>query len=399
MDYKDISIIGGGISGLSLAHYCATAGLTTALIEKEQRVGGAFHSFRTSGRDNAFWLELGAHTCYNSYGNLLGLIESTGIDSSLTARERVPFKVLVNGKIKSIASQINYLELLLSVPGILFKEKTGTSVSSYYSSILGKKNYQRLFQHFFNAVPSQDTREFPADALFKSRSRRKDILKSYTLKGGLQTITDTLADNSNIAIHKGMTIESISHTNGVYRLSTTDGYQCESRFLAFATPSSVTANLLKTVHSEISSKLSAIRSAEVNSEAVVVSRKALEVPLLAGIVSPNDMFYSAVSRDTVYEDEYRGFTFHFKPDAQDHNVRLARICEVLRIKMSDIEYSEHKTNTLPALRVGHHKVVSEIDKLLSKQNLFITGNYFAGVAIEDCVSRSLDEFYRLKALQ
>jgi protoporphyrinogen oxidase len=399
MDYKDISIIGGGISGLSLAHYCADAGLTTTLVEKEKRVGGAFHSFRTSDRDNAFWLELGAHTCYNSYGNLLDLIEKTGIDSSLTPRERVPFKVLVNGEIKSIASQINYLELLVSVPGFLFNEKAGASVSSYYSNILGKKNYQRLFQHFFNAVPSQDTRDFPADALFKSRPRRKDILKSYTLKGGLQTITDTLADNSEITIHKGVTIESITRTNGAYTLTAADGYQCESKFLAFATPSSVTADLLKTVHPEISSKLSALQSAEVHSEAVVVPRKQLEVPLLAGIVSPNDMFYSAVSRDTVYEEDYRGFTFHFKPDALDRNDRMARICEVLQIEMSDIEYSEEKTNTLPALRIGHQKVVNDIDNLLATQNLFITGNYFAGVAIEDCVSRSVDEFNRLKTLQ
>jgi phytoene dehydrogenase-like protein len=44
MDKYDIIIVGAGISGLSLAHYCAGQGLKTLMIEKSERVGGTFHS-------------------------------------------------------------------------------------------------------------------------------------------------------------------------------------------------------------------------------------------------------------------------------------------------------------------------------------------------------------------
>ncbi len=395
MNQQDIIILGGGISGLSLAYFCSKSGMQVTLLEKDQRTGGAFHTHRISDSGTDFWLELGAHTCYNSYGTLLDIIKDTGIMHTLIAREKVPFKVLIEDEIKSIFSQINFLELLWSIPGFFYKDKTGQSVESYYSSILGKSNYQQLFQHFFNAVPSQDTREFPADALFKSRPRRKDVLKSFTLANGLQTITDTLAKQDAIQILLGVSTETIDFTNGQYTVTTNDGSQYQSRHLACATPSFVSARLLQSAHPEIAGNLSRLLTARINTQAVIVRRNALNVPPLAGIVSPADLFYSAVSRDTVTHADYRGFTFHFKPEVTDRDARLARICQVLGVTLADIEHTAEKENTLPALRSHHGALIAKIDQLLPGKQLLLTGNYFAGVAIEDCVSRSFHEFERL----
>jgi hypothetical protein len=52
-----------------------------------------------------FWLELGAHTCYNSYRNLIGIIEDCQILDRLVQREKVPFRMRVGNQIKSIPSQ------------------------------------------------------------------------------------------------------------------------------------------------------------------------------------------------------------------------------------------------------------------------------------------------------
>jgi len=41
---KEVVIIGGGISGLSMAFYCSQAGMKTTLIEKDNKVGGSFAS-------------------------------------------------------------------------------------------------------------------------------------------------------------------------------------------------------------------------------------------------------------------------------------------------------------------------------------------------------------------
>ncbi len=73
----------------------------------------------------------------------------------------------VGNQIKSIPSQISFLELLLHTPRMFSLKKTGQSVESYYSKIVGKRNFDKVFQRLFNAVPCQRANDFPADMLFK----------------------------------------------------------------------------------------------------------------------------------------------------------------------------------------------------------------------------------------
>ncbi len=400
MNKHDVIIVGSGISGLSLAHFCAKEGLKTLVLEKAERIGGTFHSHRLEGEgETAFRMELGAHTCYNSYGNLIGIIEDCGIQSELVAREKVPFRMLVEGKIKSIPSQLNFLNLFANLPKIFSAKKTGASVESYYSKVMGKSNFDNVLQHMFNAVVCQKANDFPADLLFKKRSRRKDVLKSFTLRGGIQTITDAIAANPNIEILSGQEIQSIQYDHGNFQVSTKDdGGGYVSRFLALATPPPTTARLLPNPFREVSNRLSKLRATNVESLGVIVLKDSLLLEPVAGIVSANDSFYSVVSADTVKHDTYRGFTFHFKPNTLDYESKLARISEVLGVPQDQFIHIAQKENTIPTLGQGHHKLVKEIDDLLAGNPLFLTGNYFNGMAIEDCVSRSQTESSRMKKL-
>jgi hypothetical protein len=103
-----------------------------------------------------------------------------------------------------------------------------------------------------------------------------------------------------------------------------------------------------------------------------------------------------VSRDTVRHEHYRGFSFHFKPGSGDLPFKLKRIAEVLRVNSDQLEEVATTGNSVPSLLVGHGSLLCEIDRLIAGKRLLLTGNYFSGLAIEDCVSRSLSEFSRLK---
>ena len=308
----DIIIIGGGISGLSLAHYSARDGLSTLVIEKGKTTGGCFNSRRF---DSGFWLELGAHTCYNSYRNFLGIIEDCGILDKLQSREKVPFKLLVEGRIRSFPSELSFLELFLSVPRIFTTKKQGQSVRSYYSRIVGKRNYERVLGPAINAVPSQRADDFPAEMLFKKRERRKDVIKKYTLPGGLQTITDAIASEPGIEVRTGAEVRAVGFENNVFSIDTPDG-RFESGALALAAPPSVASDMTKDSFPELSSQLSRIKMVAVESVGVVVKKDATSVEPVAGIIPASDIFYSAVSRDMVRDDNYRGFTFHFAPGVE-----------------------------------------------------------------------------------
>ena len=187
MKEYDIIIIGAGISGLSLAHYCASCGLTTLVLEKSNRVGGALHTLTINENSkNEFWIELGAHTLYNSYTNVIALLLEYGLHQSIIKRAKPPYTVLYKENMQSIFKHLHYIELALSIQRLLYTKKADHTIESYLSKILGAKNYKNLMSHFINAMWSQESKEFPAELLFKKRTRRKDFLRSFSLEKGMQ---------------------------------------------------------------------------------------------------------------------------------------------------------------------------------------------------------------------
>lgn len=390
MNRFDVIIVGAGISGLSLAHFFYLKGLKVLVLEKSERIGGCLHSERFGD----FWIEMGAHTCYNSYTNLIKIIENCEALDLIIPREKVPFKMLSGNEIKSIPSQLYIPELIFSLPKILFIKKTQHSVKTYYSKILGKNNYERVIGPAINAVLSQEGDDFPAEALFKRRKRRKDIIKKFTFKDGLETIIRCIEANRNISIIKGVEISEIKYDNNKFFVLTNNN-SFESPLLGLSVPPPEAARLLKSSFPDLHERLTSIGTSKVNSIGVIIKKDLVKSVLpFAGLIPRKDNFYSVVSRDTVKHNMYRGFVFHFKPQVS-LNEGLRRIVDLLKIDMNQIEHVVKKENIVPSLKVGHFMQVNSIDNLLSKSPLMLTGNYFEGMAIEDCIIRSYKECNRI----
>ena len=393
----DLLIIGAGISGLSMAHYATNAGLKTRVLEGEQRAGGCLHSHCFGGALDDFWLELGAHSSFNSYGNLLVILERIQLLDRLQRRAKVGLRLFAEGAIRSIPSQLYFSELLLAPFRLIGVKKTGRSVADYFGPIVGRRNYAAVFEPAFSAVICQPADNFPADVLFRSRLRRKDIPRGFTLPGGLQTIADNLSQQPGIMVELGQTAREIWRT-GKHFTVYTDGSEYTARALCLATPVAVVAELLQAEFPNLADLLARIQTAMTETVGVAVHAEALRLPPLAGLIGRNEVFYSAVSRDIVPDPAYRGFTFHFRPGVLDEAGKWARMGTVLGLPRTAFgpEYTVTKTNQLPALRVDHDTVIRAVDHALAGSHLALTGNYFTGVAIEDCVTRSLGEFARLR---
>ncbi len=397
MQHYDLIIVGGGISGLSLAHYAAALGRNVLVVEKTDRVGGAIHSHRFEGGSRDFWLELGAHTCYNSYAAFLGIVEDLGLIGRLRRREKVPFRLLVGNDIKSIPSQINFVEFLLSAPRFFFLKKDGKTVESYYSRIVGRRNYDAVFRHLFNAVPSQRSNDFPADILFKRRQRRKDVMRSFTFEDGLQCVTDAIAAQPGIDVRKADEVVEIVAGNDGFVVATAGGARLRAGYIALATPAETSARLLCAVHERLALELQTVAAARVETLGVAVPKSSVALDPFAGIVPTGDGFYSVVSRDTVPHQDFRGFAFHFRPGQFEFEAKRRRVSEFLGMSPEGPDRMTTKDNVVPAFTVGHERKVEAIDALLSNRNILLVGNYFRGVSIEDCVLRSKREFERIKA--
>jgi UDP-galactopyranose mutase len=192
---SDVIVVGGGVSGLTFAWKAAAAGRAVQVLERAPRVGGCLHSHRLP---DGYWFELGAHTAYNSYGTFLELAAAAGAVRGLRRREaaRKRFGLLRGEEAtwltpERVLRALDWREAALAFPRGLLRRKAGQTVYSYYSGLLGRRNYDRLLSPFLEAVPSQKADGFPAagpGSLFKSRRRRKEFPRSYGFEGGLQAV-------------------------------------------------------------------------------------------------------------------------------------------------------------------------------------------------------------------
>lgn len=392
MDQYGLIVIGGGISGLTLAWRAARGQrLAVLLLEKQARVGGCLQTWQAK---EDFWLELGAHTAYNSYKNLLEILQEKQELNRLARRAKVGYRFLDQGRLQTPWARLGWFELFTHLPLGLRRKQQGASLAEYYGALFGPRNYARLLSPAFAAVLSQPADGFPAQWLFRRKPRLKHAPRKYTWPTGLQGLAETLLDQAPFEVRTGVAVTAVHKKADGYEVEA-GGQRLYCRYLALATPPDVTAHLLLQAHPQLAARLSAIPMAEIESLAVVTAAEKVNLEPMAGLIGVNDVFYSMVSRDYLPHPRYRGFTFHFRPHRLDEAGKLARVCEVLGLARPDILAHKEVKNRLPALEVGHLNLVQELDALIAGQPLFLTGNYFQGLSIGDCADRSTQEAERL----
>jgi protoporphyrinogen oxidase len=389
----DVVVLGAGISGLCLAHRVAQAGRDVLVLESATQPGGCV---RSPHEPAGYWFEMGTHTLYNSYGSLLTIIEELGLRERMLTRRRAPFRLLVDGKLRSIPSQLSLTELFASAWHAFSERKQGQTVADYYGKLVGRRNWKRVFAPLFTTVLSQPADNFPADILFKKRARRKDIPRSYTFAGGIQTLTDRIAAEPRIAVRTNAEVRGLARTGGSFVVEIAGGDRVFAQRLALALPAPESARLLAPLGPEIATALSSIQTAKIESVGVVAEARHVQLPRLAGIVPIGDTFFSVVTRDVVPDERLRAFTFHFRAGLS-LDERIDRICAVIGVGRGQLACVATHATSLPSLALGHATISEEIDRRLPGSDLYITGNYFGGLAIEDCSLRSAKEAERLIA--
>jgi len=165
--------------------------------------------------------------------------------------------------------------------------------------------------------------------------------------------------------------------------------------LTLAVPPDVAARLLNDVAPDAATILSRIGMAEIDTLLLAFKKGDLTVAEMAGLISVDGAFLSAVSRDFMADERYRGFAFHFPGGQLTPNERIAAACAALDVSPDQAAAVAHATNRLPSLRKGHQRLIEALDQTLATRPLATTGNWFLGVSIEDCITRSRSEHERL----
>jgi UDP-galactopyranose mutase len=397
----DVIVVGGGISGLSLAWQAAASGRRALVLEREERVGGCLDSHRTP---DGFWFELGAHTTYNSYASFLDVVVGAGLAGEIVERgpARGRFGLLRGDDLRlltppKVLLQLSWLEAAVHLPGGLLRKKSGQTMYSWFAGLVGRRNYDRLLSAFFAAVPSQKADGFPAEgpgSLFKKRIRRQEFPKSFGLKRGLQSVCEAAAAAPGVTVLRGAAATKVARAGAGFAVTTADGRRLEAERCAVAAPPDQAVALLRDDFHELAMAIARVSTVGVESAGVVLPRSRAVIPECAFVVPVDDLFFSVVTRDPFPDPERRGFAFHFRPGVPREE-KLARMAAVLKVPRAELGEVVEARRTLPAPALGHGEIVAELDRLLAGGKLALTGNYFAGLAIEDCVQRSFAEWRRI----
>ena len=241
----------------------------------------------------------------------------------------------------------------------------------------------------------QDADDYPAEALFRRKPRRKDVIKAFTFAEGLSQIPQAIAAQERIEVRTGATITAIEPDQDGFRVLLDGAGAVTCAHLTLAVPPDAAARLMPAGFDEAQRAIAAIRMAEIETLILAFRAADLDLPPLAGLIAVGETFYSAVSRDFLPDPTYRGFAFHFRPGELCPAVQVDVACQALGVDPRHIAAQGQTPNRLPALRAGHAQVVEQIDRALAGSRLAVTGNWFLGVSIEDALTRSRRESDRL----
>ncbi|MED7820319.1 MULTISPECIES: NAD(P)-binding protein [unclassified Francisella] len=387
MNKVNTVIIGGGISGVSFSQKLNEAGIENLIIEKNRNDG----CIDTQNYKD-FWFEMGAHTIYNSYTDTIDFIKKNKIEDNIITRNKLPFLLVKpNNNIESIFKNLNFFSLIFNYIKNRKISKNDKTVKEYASKLFGEENYNNTLKYCFNAVLSQNSEDFPMEYLFKKYDRDKTIPRSFTLRNGLSSIIQ----NSQINSIKS-NVFNISYNQDKQWLITTDKTSYIADKICLATPWNITKEFLKDILPNIAKHKYSPTMSELTSLAIIIDKNKLDhIKNLAGLIGKEQFFFSAVSRDVVNHPDYRAIVFHCHNNSSQENL-VHKIAKLLRIDNADILYSYQKTNLLPCYHRNHSTFLEGLEKELSQiPNLYITGNFFDRLAIENCIRRSNKEANRL----
>ncbi len=394
METWDCVVVGAGASGLVGAARLAESGRRVLVLEAADRLGGCIHSWRPRAD---FWLELGAHTAYNSYAPLLEALDGRGRLGDLLTREKLSYRFLKSdGGVQSPMARLSFVEAALSLPFGIGRAKAGRTVADWFGRLLGRGNYRRLLAPAFAAVLSQPADGFPAAWLFRRKPRMKSAPRKFTFPGGLQGLLEAVATGARFETRLNHPVAAIRADAGGYLLDVA-GDRIACRQLMLAVPVDAAANLLRDAAPDIAVRLARFPMIDIEALAVVVAADRVALPRVAGLIGGDDAFWSVVTRDPVPHPSLRGFTFHFRPGRLDVAGQRARVAEVLGVTPDDFLEARATVNRLPAPGLEHPGLVAEIDDLLAGTPLALVGNYLNGLSIGDCAERAVNETARLLA--
>jgi oxygen-dependent protoporphyrinogen oxidase len=437
-------IIGGGITGLSLAYFLLekNPSFDIIVLESEKKAGGKIWTDKVNG----FLCEGGVNGFLDNRPKTLELVSKlalTPLRSSDNARKRFIFS---EGKLHRLPESPGafFRSNLLSLPGRLriigeiFAPKGSgedETLASFAKRRLGKEAYEKLIDPMASGIYAGDPEKMSLKSCFlkvynleqKYGSLIKGMLKLQkeakktgkkvgagpggvltSFYDGMGMMIDTLSGILGGRLRTGIKAVSVDKQKDSYLVYLSDGSHLEAEAVVFAAPAFETSGMVKGIDKNLSSVLSEIPYPAVSVVCFGYKRERFKHPLdgfgflipgregrrILGTLWDSSVFPNRVPEGYVLLRSMLGGVKMSDLALQDEkrltDVVMAELRDIMDIKVQPdfVKVYTHKQG-IPQYPLGHQQRLATIDKMTSKfKRLYVTGNAYRGIGVNDCIENS-----------
>lgn len=439
-------IIGAGISGLSLAFFILKKRPDTDLIvlESEKRPGGKIWTERSEG----FVCEAGVNGFLDSkkgtiiLSDMLGLIPQKSRDS---ARKRYVYfnkrlNLIPDSPLKIFLSNFLSIRARLRMIGeyfVLKKEFDDETIESFVTRRVGREFFEKLLDPMVTGIYAGDPSRLSIRSCFPKvyeLERRyggliKGFLKMageakktgkkveagpggvlYSFENGMYTIIEMLKDELSSIIKTGSSVKGIERKGDAYRIHCENGDIYDSEKVVLATPAHNASEILRDLDPSISSLLKGIPYPPLSVVALGFKKEYIRVDTeYFGFLVPGKekrkilgcLFDSSIFAGRAPEGHIllrcmiggaRAPELALLDDRELLNIVLEELEDLTNIRAEPVFKRIFRyEKAIPQYVRGHSKLLDELEKLLSRhRGLYLTGNAYRGVAMNDCIAKSME---------
>ncbi len=442
MQKPRITIVGAGISGLSLAYFLKQSlgeKIALSVYENRGEAGGTIGTLS----ENGYLEEKGPNGFFDNRPATLELIRSLGLEEKLIhadahAENRFVYHAGRLRKIPAGPQQIFSTDLL-SFGGKmrLFAEpfiaprrsEDDETLEQFFTRRIGKEATERLTDPFVSGIYAGSLNQLSARATFpklvefeekygsvlkgfvrskKQGPRKRPKLTSF--REGLVTLVRKLADELRNELHLSSPVSSIEYRkeNRTFLLRFDNGSVHETDSLVLAIPAFAAAKLVSKLDSELALVLAGILYSPVQIAALGFSENAFgtapsgfgylfsrqERKEILGCLFSSSIFPGCAPRGKVLLRVLLGGADHPEAagfsDEKVLDLAVSNLKQVLDVHEKP-EWARifRYERAIPQYTIGHLEKLRKLDEILGRFPGFVlSGNAYRGIGINDCIEES-----------
>ena len=405
---QKLAIVGGGISGLSLAYYLQDD-FEITIFEKDKWGGKAY----TTKIDN-YLLEEGVNGFLNNSPKTLELCKEIGIEP-IKANENAKKRFIYDEKLKEIPTKpIDFLKsdimpflakLRILMDFFIKPNCEEESVEEFANRRFGKVFTQKLMIPMIAGIYASTPDKISMNAAF-SKLKKIECEYGSLFKGMIKLKRGGQPSGELHSFEYGMSefinrLKEKTNANFIKREIKDIDELKDFDKLVIATPAYEAAKILSK-YKKLSEMLSKI---EYNPVAIVGFDYEDIKPIGFGILSIKEKTLGILMDKYIFPN--RNTIRVMLGGARYPDIKYLSEDDIIEIAKKDVEKMTNSKNpkftwikfhkkAIPNYSIGHQKLVDEIFKEARNNGIILTGNAYKGVSFNDCIKNSFELAKKIK---